>query len=139
MIVLDTNVLSELIRPAPERSVLEWLDRQQSADIVTTAITAAELLAGVALMPKGRRRNDVGSAVERLLGQTFDRMVLPFDVDCAAAYALIVSARKVAGQPVSTGDAQIAAICRTSAASLATRNTRDFRGIDLTVVNPWLR
>ena len=139
MIVLDTNVISELIRPAPERSVLEWLDSQNSADIVTTAITAAELCAGVSLMPAGRRRDDVSSAVDRLLSQTFDRMVLPFDVDCAPAYALVVSARKAAGQPVSTADAQIAAICRTHAAALATRNTKDFLGIDIDVVNPWRR
>ncbi len=139
MIVLDTDVLSEVIRPAPEQSVLDWLDGQESAGIVTTAITAAELRAGVALMPEGRRRGEIGSAVDRLLDETFAHLVLPFDVDCAYRYALIVSVRKAAGHPIGTADAQIAAICLTHGAALATRNTKDFLDTDLAVIDPWRR
>lgn len=137
MIVLDTNVISELIRPVPARSVLRWLDGQLSADVVTTAVTAAELRAGVAVLPGGQRRQQIGSLIERLLQETFDDLVIPFAVDCTPAYARIVSSRKAAGRPITVADAQIAAICLTRGATLATRNTKDFDGIELRVVDPW--
>lgn len=137
MIVLDTNVISEVVRPVPAQSVLQWLDVQRAAEVVTTAITAAELRAGVAVMPDGRRRQEIGFSIERLLTQTFDDLVIPFAVDCTPAYAQIMAGRKAAGQRMTSADAQIAAICLTRGATLVTRNTKDFEGIDLLLIDHW--
>ena len=137
MIVLDTNVISELLRPAPDSSVVGWLDQQSAADVLLTAITAAELRAAVALLPSGRRLETIGSSIERLLAVSFSRLVLAFDVESTPAYARIVASRRKSGRPVSTADAQIAAICLTRGATLATRNVKDFDGMDLPLIDPW--
>lgn len=137
MIVLDTNVLSELMLPAPTPAVLDWVDAQQPSEVWITAVTAAELRAGVAVLPAGRRRSAVSRRVEQLLTRTFADAVLPFDVDATAHYAEVVAARRRAGRPVSALDAQIAAICRQHDVSLATRNVRDFAATGVEVINPW--
>ena len=137
MIVLDTNVVSELMRPQPDPAVLEWADRQSSADLVVTSVTAAELRAGAALLPPGRRRAKITERVATLIDATFAGYVLPFDVDSSTHYAAIVAKRTHAGSPVSTADAQIAAICRQHDATLATRNTPDFLNTDVVLLNPW--
>ena len=137
MIVLDTNVVSELVRATPSRSVINWLDVQDSAELMITALTAAEVRAGVALLPSGRRRHDIGRQMETLLTETFAGYVLAFDVDSTPHYADILASRTRAGRPISAIDAQIAAISRQHEATLATRNTADFINTGLDLINPW--
>ncbi len=137
MIVLDTNVISELTRQVPEPRVLSWLDSLPAGEVGTTAVTAAELLYGVARMPAGRRKTELAAAVGGLLGNDFRDRVLPFDEHCASRYADIACARETLGRPIGVADAQIAAICRTAEATLATRNTDDFSGTGIELINPW--
>ena len=137
MIVLDTNVLSELTRAEPAPSVVAWLDRWESSELYTTALTAAELRGGVEVLPPGRRRDLLAADVERLLTGTLAGSLLPFDGESARHYADVVSARRRAGAPIEAFDAQIAAICLQHGAVLATRNLRDFEGVGLPLVNPW--
>jgi predicted nucleic acid-binding protein len=137
VIVLDTNVLSEVIRPAPAESVLAWLDALPTIEVATTAVTAAELLHGVARLPEGHRRTALAGAVRALLSEDFDGRVLSFDVRAAAEHAAVVRDRELLGRPISTADAQIAAICRAHGATLATRNTKDFTETGVDLVNPW--
>lgn len=137
MIVLDTNVLSELIRPSPDEGVTQWLDSLQAAEIVTTAITAAELLYGAVRLPAGRRRNRLRDAIDGLIEQDLGGRVEPFDATAASHYATVVSDRERSGRPISIADAQIAAICRKLEATLATRNTSDFQDTGIELVDPW--
>jgi toxin FitB len=137
VIVLDTNVLSELIRPTPAPQVVRWVDSQRGADLVITAITAAELRTGVAILPRGRRKITIGRQIERLINDVFGGYVLPFDAESSGHYAGIVATGRRLGQPMSALDAQIAAICRQQEATLATRNVTDFTTAKLAVVNPW--
>lgn len=137
MIVLDTNVLSEVARRQPHRAVLDWVDAQDSDKLVITALTAAEIRAGVALLPEGRRKQEIGKRMESLLTETFAGYVLPFDVDSSAHYAQILAVRTQMGRPISGLDAQIAAVCVQYEATLATRNIDDFEGIGLQLINPW--
>jgi toxin FitB len=137
VIVLDTNVISELTRQAPEPGVISWLDSLPADEVGTTAVTAAELLYGVARMPAGRRKTELAAAVLGLLGDDFRDRVLPFDEHCASRYADIVCGREALGRPIGVADAQIAAICRTAEAALATRNTDDFAGAGIELINPW--
>ena len=137
MIVLDTNVLSELTRRMPEPAVLSWLDEMPAEEICTTAVTAAELMYGVSRLPSGRRRTALLHAVDDLLNDDLGGRVEPFDFDAAAHYAVVVSDRDRLGRPISVANAQIAAICRAHGHSLATRNIKDFVGTEVTVINPW--
>ena len=138
MIVLDTNVLSELMRAQADSSVIDWLDRQEQASFAITAVTVAELLYGIARLPDGRRKAGLQEVALQMLDEEFADRVLPFDEDAAVHYAALVSRRDRAGRPISMADAQIAAICRHHAATLATRNSRDFEGAGLILANPWL-
>jgi toxin FitB len=137
VIILDTNIISELTRQAPEPCVVSWLDSLPAEEVGTTAVTAAELLYGVARMPAGRRKRDLAAAVRGLLGDEFRDRILPFDEHCASRYADIVCGRETLGRPIGVADAQIAAICRTAEATLATRNTADFSGTGIELINPW--
>lgn len=137
MIVLDTNVVSELLRPRPEPVVLRWLDAQNALDLATTAVTSAELLVGIGLLPDGARKRRLEIAVEQVVDELLDGRVLSFDVDAAPHYAEIGATRQRAGRPIDIPDAQIAAICRLHGAMLATRNERDFEGTGISVFNPW--
>jgi toxin FitB len=137
VIVLDTNVISELTRHVPEPGVISWLDSLAAAEVATTAITAAELLYGVARLPDGRRKTEVAAAVHGLLAEDFQGRVLSFDEFAARRYADIVTGRERIGKPVRMVDAQIAAICRTIDATLATRNTDDFEDAGIELINPW--
>lgn len=136
MIVLDTNVVSELMRLSPDPSVAGWADRQVPAEVVTTAITVAEIGYGIARLPAGRRRELLAAAAEEVFS-TFAAHVLPFDVSAAAHYAGIVVEREQAGTPISGFDAQIASVCRAHSASLATRNIPDFGSLGLDLIDPW--
>lgn len=135
MIVLDTNVISELARPAPSLPVLEWVDAQDG--IAITATTAAELLHGVARLPDGARKSGLTDAIAEMLDGPLRDKVLAFDRAAASHYAEIVAAREASGRPISIADAQIAAICRSRGAALGTRNVRDFDAVGIAVVNPW--
>lgn len=136
--LLDTNVLSELMRKEPAQHVLAWFENQQDAVFCTSAVTRAELLLGVALLPPGKRRNRIADAVERTFDEEFPGHCLPFDAVAAEEYAVLVAARIRAGKPISTEDGQIAAIALANGLSLVTRNYRDFAGIaGLPLFDPW--
>lgn len=135
MIVLDTNVVSETLRgPGAEPRVVSWL-RGLEARPVTTVITKAELLAGAAVLPQGARRDALEVGIARVLSQL--GVCLPLTDEAAGYYARIVAGRRAAGRPVAGFDALIAAICRSASATLATRNTPDFEGMGVELVNPW--
>lgn len=139
MIVLDTNVISELMRPAPDDRVVSWVDQYPSGDVFITAVTAAELQYGVARMPDGRRKTVLTMQVAELLAEDFRGQILPFGVNAAAYYAQIATAREREGRPISMADAQIAATCRHYDAELATRNIADFTDTGVHVHDPWVR
>jgi toxin FitB len=136
VIVLDTNVISELTLQVPDSGLLDWLDSLSVVEVATTAITAAELRYGVAKLPSGRRRRELATAVHGLLIEDFTGRVLPFDERASVPYADIVSGRERIGRPIAVADAQIAAICRAAGATLATRNVADFEGTGIDLVNP---
>lgn len=137
MIVLDTNVVSEVLRPGPTPRVVAWIE-SVSEDLAITTITMAELLVGVRRMPSGRRKTELTANVERALAPfRGTNAILPFDEVAAERYSQVVVAREKAGRPISTADAEIAAISLAHNATCATRNTKDFRGIGLTLVDPW--
>lgn len=137
MIVIDTNVLSELIHPNGDARVVAWVDQRPADQFHLTAVTTAELRYGIARLPEGRRRTALGERAEQVIGGDFAGRVLPFDDNAAVAYAAVVAAREVLGRPISMADAQIAAICRAVGADLATRNVKDFAFLDIRVLNPW--
>jgi len=138
MIVLDTNVLSEPLRPSPSTKVLDWMRSQPNTVLFTTTITEAELLYGIALLPRGKRRDLLKSVVERMFAVHLAGRVLSFDNAAARDYADIAAVRRRSGRPMSEPDARIAAIARSRGAELATRNVADFAGCELEVINPWL-
>ena len=139
MIVLDTNVISELSRRVPDPGVLSWLDSLAVSDVATTAITAAELRYGVARLPDGHRKRELTVMVEGVLTEDFHGRVLPFDERSSVQYADIVTGRERIGRPIGVADAQIAAVCRDLNAILATRNTADFEETGIELINPWER
>ena len=137
MILLDTNVLSETLRPAPDPNVVAWL-RAVDESTGITAVTVAELAAGVAVLPDGVRRDRLQGAVHVVVEEfRCADAVIAFDADAAMAYGDVVAARRAVGRPIGALDAQIAAIARCSEAALATRNTKDFDGLGLDLVDPW--
>jgi predicted nucleic acid-binding protein len=137
VIVLDTNIVSELMRKAPAPRVVSWVDGFSASDVLVTAVTAAELLYGVARLPEGRRKRELRIKVEGLLTEDFENQILPFDVMAAVHYADIVASRERVGRPINMADAQIAAICRNWSTGLATRNVHDFVDTGVHAVNPW--
>jgi predicted nucleic acid-binding protein len=139
MILLDTNILSELMRPTPEAAVEQWLADQPQASVFISTITEAELRYGVALMPSGKRQAALAAEIEGMMGEDFSGRILPFDSPAAVAFAEIAAQRRQAGRPISQADAQIAAIARSRGAALATRNVPDFEGCGVEIINPWTR
>lgn len=137
MIVLDTNVLSELMRSAPERQVVAWLDRQPAESVWITSVTAFEARMGLALLPAGRRRQTLESALTQLLTEDLENRILPFDDAAATEAAALAAKRQLAGRPVDFRDTQIAGIVLARRAVLATRNLRHFSDLSVKVVNPW--
>jgi predicted nucleic acid-binding protein len=137
VIVLDTNVLSELMRSAPHPRVLAWLAARSTLSLYTTSVTAAEILHGILMLPKGRKRQAFEEAATAMFQEDFRGRVLGFGPEAAMPYATIASDRRRAGRPISQFDAQIAAIARSVGATVATRNTTDFDGCGVDLVNPW--
>ena len=137
MFLLDTNVVSELLRPSPDPAVEAWVGERPATDLYFSAIGEAELRYGVAIMPSGRRQTALASAIEAILREDFAERILPFDSGAARAYAEIASGRRHAGRPVGEADCQIAAIARSRGMTVATRNVRDFEDIDVEIVDPW--
>jgi len=137
MIVLDTNVLSELLRPIPEAGVLAWLTTQPRSALFTTTVVRAEIFYGIRVLPDGTRRQALWQATQAIFNEDFAGQVLSFDNDAADAYAEIAASRKGVGKPISQFDAMIAAVTRSRGASLATRNVKDFVGCGIEVIDPW--
>ena len=138
MILLDTNVLSELMRPAPDRRVIRCLDVQAERDVWISAITVAEIRLGISLLPGRRRKSLLMDLAEQVFQEDFTDRCLPFDYDAALAYARVVPERNRQGRPIIVEDAQIAAIALVADLTLVTRNTKDFSGIKgLKLINPW--
>lgn len=137
MIVLDTNLVSELMRPRPNEHVIAWLDAQKADTMWLTSVNVAELLFGIARIPNGARKRGFEEVARRMIEEDFAGRVLSFDLEAAAIYASLAAKRESAGQAMSLADGQIAAICLAHDASLATRNGRHFAGLGLEVLNPW--
>jgi toxin FitB len=137
MIILDTNVLSEMMRPQRDRTSMTWILAEDPAQLFTTAVAQAEILFGLALLPQGRRRTLLAGAVRQMFAEDFAERTLPFDSAAAEEYAALAAQRRGLGRPIAPFDAQIAAIARSRNAILATRNIKDFGDCDVRLVNPW--
>jgi predicted nucleic acid-binding protein len=137
MFVLDTNILSVMMRSPLVPEVAAWVAAQPEELLYTTAVSQAEVLAGIEILPDGRRRVALEKAARAMFADDFDGRILPFDREAAAAYAGIFAARRQAGRPPASLDLMIAAIARAQGADMVTRNTADFEGCGLTLVNPW--
>ena len=138
MIILDTNVVSELMRDSPQLEVIEWADDHLASELFITAITEAEIRAGIAFLPDGRRRRDLAAAAEHAFNVLFYERILAFNSESTRVYAMIAASRRARGRPISHADCQIAAIARSHGAQIATRNVNDFTDCGIEIVNPWL-
>lgn len=136
MIVVDTDVVSELMRPSPSSQVRDWISAQAPGELCTTAVTVAEIRYGLERMPDGRRKDNLLAAATEVFA-AFSEFIQPFDADAAVWYATIVAQRDRLGLPIDGFDAQIAAICRALGAVLATRNTKGFRETGIDLIDPW--
>ncbi|NLC21521.1 MAG: type II toxin-antitoxin system VapC family toxin [Halomonadaceae bacterium] len=137
MIVLDTNVLCELMRPEPDAHVVDWLDRQDTFSVTISSITVAEILYGIERLPNDRRKRDFAAMAAAMFEEDFAGRILSFDSGAALHYAEQVAASECAGRQVHMADAQIAAICIQHGAVLATRNLKDFETLAVETINPW--
>jgi predicted nucleic acid-binding protein len=136
-VLLDTNVLSELLRARPDSTVLAWFASQPANGLFVSAVTQAEMMLGARLLPAGKRRQRLEQALEAMFLEDFAGRILPFDSGCAAHFAAVVAARRRAGAPISQFDGQIAAIALSRRLGLVTRNVVDFVGCGLVLINPW--
>ena len=136
-VLLDTNVVSELLRPSPDPAVESWVAERPAAELHFSAVGEAELRYGVAILPAGQRKDALALAIEAILRVDFEGRILPFDSDAARENAEIASVRRAAGRSVAPADCQIAAIARSRGMAVATRNVRDFGDIEVEVVDPW--
>lgn len=137
MIVLDSNVLSEVLRPTPATGIVAWLRKQPRAALFTTVISRSEILYGIRLLPEGQRRQGLWQAAQAIFNQDLSGQVLSFDSEAADFYAEIAALRKGIGRPISQFDAMIAAIARSRGASVATRNVKDFADCGVDIIDPW--
>ena len=137
MLILDTNVVSELMRPAPDPAIASWVAERATSSLFLTAVTEAELRFGLAVMPSGKRRDGLATGLERMLETGFANRILPFDSGAARAYAGIAAARRRLGRPIGQADCQIAAIALARGMAIATRNVRDFEDIGIDLFDPW--
>jgi predicted nucleic acid-binding protein len=137
MILLDTNVISEIMRPRPDSRVASWIQSLPRNEFWTSSVVVAELLSGIDLMPPGRRQEGLREAVEEMLTEDFHGQILSFDLAAARLYGQILSARQRMGRPINEMDAQIAATARAHGAAVATRNTKDFLACEIALIDPW--
>ena len=137
MIILDTNVVSEPLKPAPAQVVLDWLDRQAPETLYLTTVSLAKLLAGIEALPQGRRRLELEQAVTRQLMPLFEGRILSFDARAAEAFGKVQAGARAVGNTIGFADGAIAAIATSQGFALATRNVRDFRGAGVALINPW--
>ena len=137
MILLDTNVISELMRREPSAQVVAWIEERPRSRLGITAMTQAEVLYGIELLPKGRRKQALLTTVQMMFSEDFRGRIFPFNSDAAYAFAKISAIRQTQGRRISQLDAQIAAIVQTVGAELATRNVTDFEGCGIKVLSPW--
>lgn len=137
MIILDTNVLSALMRPTPDRAAATWLDGQPSQSVWTTSVTVFEIEFGIAVLPRGRRRTALEAGFTRLVEDALENRILPFDRAAAIAAARLAAERRAGGRPVDIRDTQIAGIAIAHRAVVATRNVRHFHGMGMAVIDPW--
>lgn len=137
MTILDTNVVSELMKSSPSPAVIAWMSSQTTEELFTTTITVAEILYGVEILPHGRRRDQLLEEAEATFSEDFAGRILLFDEAAAHLFALIGAARRTRGRPIGFPDAPIAAIARAHKTALATRDMDDFEGCGLRLVNPW--
>jgi predicted nucleic acid-binding protein len=136
MIILDTNVISEFTRPVPSQTVMNWFQAEDPENFFTTTITEAEILAGLALLPDGKRKTAIWQEIEAMFGILVSR-IFGFDRDAAQTYPLVILQRRASGFATDTADGQIAAIARAQGAAIATRNTADFAHCGVEIINPW--
>lgn len=139
MILLDTNVVSEPLRPAPDAHVIEWIDAQPLETLFLSAVTVAELRAGVALLPAGKRRTGLHESLEKRVLALFAGRVLPFDLGCTQAYAALMTKARASGLSIASADGYIAAIAAANGLAVATRDNGPFEAAGAMVINPWLR
>lgn len=139
MIILDTNVVSEPLKPAPAQAVLHWLDRQAPETLYLTAVSLAELLAGIEALPQGRRRLELKQAFTAQILPLFEGRILSFDAKAAEAFAKVRAGAQAVGNTIGFADGAIAAVAAAQGFVLATRNVRDFRGVGVELMNPWDR
>ena len=137
MILVDTNVISELMRPSPAPSVIAWFGVQDARKLHLSAVSEAELRRGAAILPAGRRRDRLMAGIDAMIAEDFAGRVLPFDSAAAVAFAAIFTDRRKAGRPIGFPDCQIAATARAHGAAMATRNVADFEGCGVEVIDPW--
>jgi predicted nucleic acid-binding protein len=138
MIVLDTNVVSELMRPLPSAAVVRWISQHSADEIYSSTVVLAEVLYGIEILPAGKRRSDLLAGADKMFTVVLSGRILPFDEQSASVFAQIASTRRRKGRPVAELDAQIAAIASVHSASLATRNTGAFEGCGIRLFNPWV-
>ena len=137
MILLDTNVVSEMMRPFPAPNVETWIEGQAPEHLYFSAVGEAELYYGAAILPPGRRKDRLASDIDNVLHAAFESRILPFDSDAARAYADIAATLKLVGRPASMADGQIAAIARARGMAVATRNLRHFASMGIDLIDPW--
>jgi toxin FitB len=139
MIILDTNVLSELMRPEPSPRVMAWIAKQPVSELFTTSISEAEIFYGIEILAKGKRRDGLLAVAEALFAEDLAGRVFGFASEDARAFSKIAADRRALGRPINQADAQIAAIARVHRARLATRNIKDFEDCGIDVIDPWSR
>jgi predicted nucleic acid-binding protein len=137
MILLDTNVVSELMRPTPDATVFGWVKVRDIEEMATTVVTVAEICAGIACLPTGARRNSLQTRWDRLLADGFGARILDLDRDAATVYGELFARRQRAGRSIGAFDLLICAIARVRGLDVATRNVRDFEDCGVKVINPW--
>jgi len=137
MIILDTNVISEPLKPKADAAVVAWLDRQDAETLFLTATNLSELLVGIELLPSGKRKKGMAAAMEKLLARLFADRLLAFDREAASAYAFLISRAIAKGYVIGVADGQIAAIAAVHGFTIATRDTATFRAAGVPIINPW--
>lgn len=137
MILLDTNIISEMMKPIPDSNVLRWMDRQEVTQLFICTITIAEISYGLNVLPEGNRRSLLEKAFNKAILEAFTTRILTFDDSAAHYYGKIMGHRKILGQPLGVPDGQIAAIARSHGAVMATRNIKDFKNCELQLINPF--